>query len=92
MVWATVDDESGVHYLVCGHYPRNAEAADGDLAVITTGPVGKPLGGAKSGLRVFIVRDDKIENRYYELGDLPTRIELNPPAPKKDAPKKSKSP
>ncbi len=75
--------EFGVRYLFCGHYHRNAEARDGEIENITSGPVGKPLGGAKSGLRVAIVRDDKIEHRYYELGELPTHIELNPEAAKK---------
>lgn len=75
--------EFGVRYLFCGHYHRNAEARDGTLENITSGPVGKPLGGAKSGLRVAIVRDAAIEHRYYELGELPTTIELTPPAPKK---------
>ena len=72
-----------MRYLFCGHYHRNAEARDGTLENITSGPVGKPLGGAKSGLRVAIVRDAAIEHRYYELGELPTTIELAPPAPKK---------
>lgn len=76
--------EAGVRYLFCGHYHRNAEARDGNVEAITTGPVGKPLGGAKSGLRVAIVRDDAIEHRYYELGELPVKIELEPaPAKKK---------
>jgi UDP-2,3-diacylglucosamine pyrophosphatase LpxH len=74
--------EFGVRYLFCGHYHRNAEARDGALENITSGPVGKPLGGAKSGLRVAIVRDDRIEHRYYDLGDLPVAIDLGPPAPK----------
>lgn len=68
--------EFGVRYLFCGHYHRNAEGRDGDLQNITSGPVGKPLGGAKSGLRIAIVRDDAIEHRYYDLGDLPTKIDL----------------
>lgn len=75
--------EFGVRYLFCGHYHRNAEARDGDLQNITSGPVGKPLGGAKSGLRVAIVRADVIEHRYYDLGDLPTKIDLNAPPAKK---------
>jgi 3',5'-cyclic AMP phosphodiesterase CpdA len=74
--------EFGVRYLFCGHYHRNADARDGTIENITTGPVGKPLGGAKSGLRVAIVRDDAIEHRFYELGELPTQIDLAPPAPK----------
>lgn len=75
--------EFGVRYLFCGHYHRNAEARDGELENITSGPVGKPLGGAKSGIRVAIVRDDRIEHRYHELGDLPVRIELDPLPAKK---------
>jgi 3',5'-cyclic AMP phosphodiesterase CpdA len=80
--------EFGVRYLFCGHYHRNAEGRDGTLENITSGPVGKPLGGAKSGLRVAIVRDAAIEHRYYELGELPVKIELAPPAPKPAAKKK----
>jgi 3',5'-cyclic AMP phosphodiesterase CpdA len=76
--------EFGVRYLFCGHYHRNAEGRDGALENITSGPVGKPLGGAKSGLRVAIVRDDRIDHHYYELGELPVAIELNPaPAAKR---------
>ncbi len=67
--------EFGVRYLFCGHYHRNAEARDGDLVTVTTGAVGKPLGGSKSGFRVAVVRDDAIEHRFYELGDLPTKID-----------------
>ena len=72
--------EFGVRYLFCGHYHRNAQARDGEIENITSGPVGKPLGGAKSGIRVAVVHDDRIEHRYYELGDLPVSIELNSPA------------
>jgi serine/threonine-protein phosphatase CPPED1 len=74
--------EFGVRYLFCGHYHRNAEGRDGEIENITSGPVGKPLGGAKSGIRVAIVRNDRIEHRYYELSELPVSIELNPPPPK----------
>jgi serine/threonine-protein phosphatase CPPED1 len=72
--------EFGVRYLFCGHYHRNAEARDGNLEAITSGPVGKPLDNAKSGLRVAIVRDDRIDHRYYDLGELPVTIEMNPAA------------
>ncbi len=75
--------EYGVRYLFCGHYHRNAEGRDGELVNITTGPVGKPLGGAKSGMRVAIVRDEIIDHRFYELGDLPVKIDLRPVPAKK---------
>ena len=48
---------------------RNAEGRDGSLENITSGPVGKPLGGAKSGLRVAIVRDDRIVDYALRMPD-----------------------
>ena len=74
--------EQGVKYLFCGHYHRNALARDGDLEAITTGPVGKPQGDGKSGLRVVIVRDATLDHRYYHFGEVPTRIDLRPTATK----------
>jgi 3',5'-cyclic AMP phosphodiesterase CpdA len=74
--------DAKIRYLVCGHLHRNALATDGDLEVITTGPVGKPLGDGKSGLRIFIVREDGIEHRFYDFGELPSRVELTLPPPK----------
>jgi 3',5'-cyclic AMP phosphodiesterase CpdA len=68
---------SGVRYLFSGHYHRNAVAHDGDIEMITTGPVGKPLGEAKSGIRVVVVKDSGIEHRYYELGEIPNQISIN---------------
>ena len=68
--------ESGVRHLFAGHYHQNALAREGDLQVITTGPIGMPLRGAKSGMRIVVVTDAGIEHRYYDLGDLPNRIAL----------------
>jgi len=69
--------QAGVKYLFSGHYHRNAVARDGDIEAITTGPVGKPLGDAKSGVRVVIVRDSGISHRYYDFGEIPGQISLN---------------
>jgi len=71
--------ESGVKFLFSGHYHRNAIARDDDLEAVTTGPVGKPMGEDKSGLRVVIVRDEGLEHRYYHFGEVPNRINLNRP-------------
>jgi 3',5'-cyclic AMP phosphodiesterase CpdA len=68
--------ESGVRLLVSGHYHQNAGAILEDLEAVVTGPVGKPLGGAKSGIRVFLVTDAAVVHKYYELGDLPAAIDL----------------
>ncbi|MEY4940758.1 MAG: hypothetical protein RIQ93_2493 [Verrucomicrobiota bacterium] len=78
----------GVKYLFSGHYHRNAIARVGDIEAVTTGPVGKPLGPAderRSGLRVAIVRDNRIEHEFHDFSRLPNRIELAPPPPKKTA-------
>jgi len=68
----------GVTALVSGHYHRNALGRDGVIEMITTGPVGKPLGeGTQSGFRVFVIDDaGALSHRYYALGELPNRIEL----------------
>ena len=68
--------EAGVRHVFAGHYHQNALARDGDLQVVTTGPIGMPLRGAKSGMRIAIVTDAGIEHRYYDLGDLPSRVAL----------------
>ncbi len=68
--------EAGVRHVFAGHYHQNALAREGDLQVVTTGPIGMPLRGAKSGMRIVIVTDGGIEHRYYDLGDLPSRVAL----------------
>jgi 3',5'-cyclic AMP phosphodiesterase CpdA len=72
--------DAGVKYLFSGHYHRNASGRVGDLEMTTTGPVGMPLGeGSQSGLRVVIVSDSGLTHRYYQLGELPNRIEIKSP-------------
>ena len=79
----------GVKFLFSGHYHRNAVARDGELEAVTTGPVGMPLGGDKSGLRIVIVRDGSIQHRYYHFGELPNQVDLRERA--KAAPAKAGS-
>ena len=69
--------EVGVRHVFAGHYHQNALAREGDLQVVTTGPIGMPLRGAKSGMRITVVTDAGIEHRYYDLGDLPNRVTLS---------------
>ena len=61
----------GVTHVFAGHYHRNAHGRAGELEMITTGPVGKPLGGARSGIRVVTVGAQGIEHRYYDFGEMP---------------------
>jgi predicted phosphodiesterase len=68
--------EFGVKYVFAGHYHRNADGMDGDLEMITTGPVGMPLEGAKSGVRIVNVTRDGLRQKYFEFGELPETLEI----------------
>ena len=68
--------DAGVRYVFAGHYHRNALAREHDLEMVTTGPVGKPLGTDPSGFRVVIVTRDSVIHRYYPLDSLPDGIRL----------------
>lgn len=63
--------EYGVQQVFAGHYHRNELGRDGDLEMVTTGPVGMPLGGAKSGIRVVSVSAAGVTHKYHDFGDLP---------------------
>ncbi len=67
---------AGVRHVFAGHYHQNALAREGDLQVVTTGPIGMPLRGAKSGMRIAVVTDAGIDHRYYDLGEVPNRVSL----------------
>jgi 3',5'-cyclic AMP phosphodiesterase CpdA len=63
--------DHGVRQVFAGHYHRNELGQDGDLEMVTSGPVGMPLGGAKSGIRLVIVDDKGLTHKYHDFGDLP---------------------
>lgn len=74
---------AGVKFLFSGHYHRNAIARDGDIEMVTTGPVGMPLGTARSGMRGVWIGPSGIRHQYFEFGALPNAI----PDPAATAPK-----
>jgi serine/threonine-protein phosphatase CPPED1 len=67
---------AGGRYIFAGHYHRNALARDGDVEMITSGPVGKPLGADSSGFRIVTVLGQAVTHRYYPLDSLPSQVEL----------------
>jgi serine/threonine-protein phosphatase CPPED1 len=75
-LYLTMFKEAGVRRVFGGHYHQNAVGRDGDLEVVTTGPIGMPLRGAKSGMRIVTVSEAGIDHRYYDLGELPNRVTL----------------
>lgn len=65
----------GVKYVFAGHLHKNAIGADGNLTIVTTGPVGKPLGKDSSGFRIITVNDRELNYPYYSLDSIPDRIQ-----------------
>jgi 3',5'-cyclic AMP phosphodiesterase CpdA len=65
--------DHGVKYVFTGHFHQNAVARYGDMEIVVSGPVGKPLRGAKSGFRIIKVTGSGIEHKYYDFGDLPVK-------------------
>jgi 3',5'-cyclic AMP phosphodiesterase CpdA len=70
---------AGIRTLVSGHYHNNAVASDDGFDAIVTGAVGMPLMGSQSGFRAFRVTDDGIAHRYFELGQIPSAIDITKP-------------
>jgi 3',5'-cyclic AMP phosphodiesterase CpdA len=71
---------AGVRYVFAGHYHRNAFGTDGELEMITNGPVGRPLGNDPSGIRIITVRADRLDHRYFSMGEIPNQYPA--PAPR----------
>ena len=59
-----------------GHWHRNNYAADGDMLMVISGPVGFPLGDDPSGLRIVKVYDDRVEHEYFGMDDVPISVDL----------------
>jgi len=70
---------AGVRYVFAGHYHRNSFGTDEDLQMVTSGPVGIPLGNDPSGIRIVTVRPDRIDHQYFTLGNIPISYPTTPP-------------
>jgi 3',5'-cyclic AMP phosphodiesterase CpdA len=58
---------AGVEAVFAGHYHRNSQGWDQTLEMVTTGPVGKPLGEDPSGLRIVVIGEDSLRHEYFAL-------------------------
>jgi len=68
--------DSGVRYIFAGHYHRNATGEGaGGLAMITTGPVGMPIGPDPSGFRIVTVTGSTLKQEYVSLGTIPNQVQ-----------------
>lgn len=64
----------GVKQVFAGHYHRNSYGKAGDLEMITTGPVGRPLGADSSGFRIVNVKGKIVDHQYFALDSLPEKL------------------
>ncbi len=64
-------EENGVSAVFAGHYHRNSYGTCGSMEMVTSGPVGKPLGDDPSGFTVVTVHEDHIEHTYRALEAAP---------------------
>ncbi len=59
-----------------GHYHNNNYAKYGEVELITTSAVGKPLGDAPSGIRIIQVFEDQLVSNYYAIEKIPESVEF----------------
>lgn len=69
-------DKYKVRQIFAGHYHRNAGGRAGNIEMITTGPVGRPLGSDSSGFRIVNVNGTVITHKYFALDSLPAKLKL----------------
>jgi hypothetical protein len=43
--------------------------------MVGTGPVGMPLDGGKSGIRLVTLKAGKVTHKFYDFGELPQSIQ-----------------
>ena len=66
-----------VSAVFAGHWHRNVYGSFGkNIEMVTSGPVGYPLGDDPSGFRVVHVGEDRIDHRYYGFEDMPENIQV----------------
>lgn len=58
-----------VSHVFSGHYHRNSFGKNGDMEMITTGPIGKPLGNDPSGIRIIKIGKQEIKHQYISMYD-----------------------
>ena len=64
---------SGVRYVFAGHLHRNSSGESGELHMITTGPVGKPLGTGRSGMRAVRIDAAGLKEEYFGFANVPNQ-------------------
>ena len=67
-------DRNNVEFVFAGHRHRNMLNHYGNVELVTTSALGKPLGEDPSGFRIVKVSGKNIEHKFYGLDDVPSSI------------------
>jgi 3',5'-cyclic AMP phosphodiesterase CpdA len=67
-------ESTKVKIIFSGHLHKNSQTHFGQIQLITTSALGKPLGNDPSGFRIVKVFNDRIESNYYGLDSIPEAI------------------
>jgi len=68
--------QAKVRAVFAGHYHRNSYGKVGEMEMVTTGPVGKPLGKDPSGFRIVKVGEHRIVHQYYAMDEVPKQVHV----------------
>jgi len=68
--------KAGVTAVFAGHLHRNHIQRLGDMEIVSTASVGRPLGKDPSGFRIVKVFHDHIEHQYYDLNQVPAQVDM----------------
>ena len=71
MKYLDILDKYGVKYVFAGHLHKNSVGNYKGIEMVTTGPVGKPLGKDSSGFRIVTVDQNRITDEYFSLDSIP---------------------
>ena len=75
-VYLDLFHQYGVKYIFAGHFHKNSIGWDDGLEMVTTGPIGKPLGKDPSGFRIVTIKNNNINHKYFSLDSIPMSINL----------------
>lgn len=68
---------NNVDVIFCGHHHNNGYATYGNMELVTTSALGKPLGDAPSGFRIVKVYPGKIDHQFFSLEELPGKVDFS---------------
>ncbi len=67
---------SKVDAVFSGHSHKNSLSSYGNIQMVTSSALGKPMGPAPSGMRIVKVYSDRIEHEFFGLEEIPDSVKF----------------